>query len=247
MGRTQLVWKNLQVQCLGHHGLGSVSNLSAKERYGGLHCALELHAGSAGIGHQLMVENGFVHPGSLVVASDSHSNMYGALAALGTPVVRTDAAIGCLIVDWGRKGLQGKAAQLISLTRKRGLDVPVIVLVRPQLGENIGMAARAMLNCGLARLRLVAPRDGWPNDKAQRAASGADVVLENAEVFDSVADAVADLEHVVATTARNRELSQRILTARSAAAEPRMSSSLARSSRSLDSSCSILIASRRAS
>ena len=92
---------------------------------------------------------------------------------------------------------------------------PVIVLVRPQLGENIGMAARAMLNCGLSALRLVAPRDGWPNPKAERAASGADVVLDKAKVFDSVADAVADLEHVVATTARNRELSQRILTARS--------------------------------
>jgi tRNA/rRNA methyltransferase len=98
---------------------------------------------------------------------------------------------------------------------------PVIVLVRPQLGENIGMAARAMLNCGLSGLRLVAPRDGWPNPKAQRAASGADVVLDEARVFDSVADAVADLEHVVATTARNRELSQRILTARSAAHEMR--------------------------
>jgi len=98
---------------------------------------------------------------------------------------------------------------------------PVIIMVRPQLGENIGMAARAMLNCGLATLRLVAPRDGWPNDKAQRAASGADVVLENAEVFDSVADAVADLERVVATTARNRELTQRILTPRHAAAEMR--------------------------
>src|SRR5581483_12294848 len=89
---------------------------------------------------------------------------------------------------------------------------PVIILVRPQLGENIGMAARAMLNCCLSGLRLVAPRDGWPNPKAQRAASGADVVLDEARVFDSVADAVADLEHVVATTARNRELSQRILT-----------------------------------
>ena len=98
---------------------------------------------------------------------------------------------------------------------------PVIVLVRPQLGENIGMAARAMLNCGLSALRLVAPRDGWPNPKAERAASGADVVLDKAKVFDSVADAVADLEHVVATTARNRELSQRILTARSAAREIR--------------------------
>ncbi|WP_422000986.1 RNA methyltransferase [Reyranella sp.] len=98
---------------------------------------------------------------------------------------------------------------------------PVIIMVRPQLGENIGMAARAMLNCGLSRLRLVAPRDGWPNDKAQRAASGADVVLEQAEVFDTVAEAVADLERVLATTARNRELAQRIVTPRHAAGEMR--------------------------
>jgi tRNA/rRNA methyltransferase len=98
---------------------------------------------------------------------------------------------------------------------------PVVILVRTQLGENIGMAARAMLNCGLSNLRLVAPRDGWPSDKAQRAASGADVVLEQAELFDSVAEAVADLDHVVATTARNRELSQRIVTARHAASEMR--------------------------
>jgi tRNA/rRNA methyltransferase len=96
---------------------------------------------------------------------------------------------------------------------------PAIILVRPQLGENIGMAARAMLNCGLSTLRLVAPRDGWPNPKAQRAASGADIVLENAGIFDSVGAAVADLERVVATTARNRELTQRILTPRRAAAE----------------------------
>src|SRR5439155_22693682 len=91
---------------------------------------------------------------------------------------------------------------------------PVIILVRPQLGENIGMAARAMLNCGLSSLRLVAPRDGWPNPKAERAASGADVVLDKARVFDSVEAAVADLDRVVATTARNRELSQRIATPR---------------------------------
>src|SRR5258708_27444401 len=96
---------------------------------------------------------------------------------------------------------------------------PVIILVRPQLGENIGMAARAVHTCGLWPWRLVAAREGWPNPKAQRAASGADVVLEKARVFDSVADAVADLERVVATSARNRELSQRILTARHAAAE----------------------------
>jgi tRNA/rRNA methyltransferase len=78
-----------------------------------------------------------------------------------------------------------------------------------------------MLNCGLSTLRLVAPRDGWPNPKAQRAASGADVVLEKTEVFDTVQAAVADLERVVATTARNRELTQRILTPRRAAAEVR--------------------------
>src|SRR5689334_20102351 len=98
---------------------------------------------------------------------------------------------------------------------------PVIVMVRPQLGENIGMAARAMLNCGLSTLRLVSPRDGWPSDRAQRAASGADVVLEKAEVFETVGEAVADLEHVVATTARNRELVQRIVTARQAASDMR--------------------------
>src|SRR5260370_25171020 len=98
---------------------------------------------------------------------------------------------------------------------------PVIILVRPQLGENIGMAARAMLNCGLSRLRLVKPRDGWPNPKAERAASGADVVLDKAALFDPGAEAVADLEHVVATSARNRDLSQRILSARRAATEMR--------------------------
>jgi tRNA/rRNA methyltransferase len=98
---------------------------------------------------------------------------------------------------------------------------PTIILVRPQLGENIGMAARAMLNCGLSSLRLVSPRDGWPNPKAQRAASGADVVLDKVKLFDTVEAAVADLARVVATTARNRELSQRIITPRRAAAEIR--------------------------
>jgi tRNA/rRNA methyltransferase len=98
---------------------------------------------------------------------------------------------------------------------------PIVIMVRPQLGENIGMAARAMLNCGLSSLRLVAPRDGWPSERAQRAASGADIVLERAEIFDTVGEAVADLDRVVATTARNRELSQRIVTARHAASEMR--------------------------
>ena len=76
---------------------------------------------------------------------------------------------------------------------------PAIILVRPQLGENIGTAARAMLNCGLMDLRLVAPRDGWPNVKALNAASGADAVIGQARLFDSVADAVADLNSVFAS------------------------------------------------
>jgi tRNA/rRNA methyltransferase len=83
---------------------------------------------------------------------------------------------------------------------------PAIVLVRPQLGENIGKAARAMLNFGLADLRLVAPRDGWPNPSAGPAASGADLVLERARVFASVAEAVADCAYVYATTVRKRGL-----------------------------------------
>ena len=83
---------------------------------------------------------------------------------------------------------------------------PAIVLVRPQLGENIGKAARAMLNFGLTDLRLVAPRDGWPNPAAGPAASGADLVLESARLFGTVAEAVADCAHVYATTVRKRGL-----------------------------------------
>ena len=74
-----------------------------------------------------------------------------------------------------------------------GTPGPVIVLVEPQLGENIGMAARAMLNCRLTELRLVKPRDGWPSDEATAAAAGADEVVEGARVFDTTADAVAEL------------------------------------------------------
>ena len=89
---------------------------------------------------------------------------------------------------------------------------PAIVLVRPQLGENIGKAARAMLNFGLTDLRLVCPRDGWPNPAAGPAASGADVVLERARVFDTVADAVADRAHVYATTVRKRGVTKPVVT-----------------------------------
>ena len=83
---------------------------------------------------------------------------------------------------------------------------PVIVLVRPQLGQNIGKAARAMLNFGLTELRLVAPRDGWPNPEAGPAASGADVVLEQARVFATTGEAIADCSAVYAATVRRRDL-----------------------------------------
>ena len=83
---------------------------------------------------------------------------------------------------------------------------PVIVLVRPQLGQNIGKAARAMLNFGLTEMRLVAPRDGWPNPDAGPSASGADVVLEKAQVFHTVQQAIADFSNVYASTVRRRDL-----------------------------------------
>ena len=82
---------------------------------------------------------------------------------------------------------------------------PAIVLVEPQLGENIGMVARAMANFGLAELRLVNPRDGWPNEKAQAAASKADHVINGVVVYDTLREAIADLNYVVATTARERD------------------------------------------
>jgi len=94
---------------------------------------------------------------------------------------------------------------------------PVIVLVRPQLGENIGKAARAMLNFGLTELRLVAPRDGWPNPAAGPAAAGADVVLERAAVFATLAEAVADCPHVYATTVRKRGVTKPVVAPEEAA------------------------------
>ena len=83
---------------------------------------------------------------------------------------------------------------------------PAVILVNPQLGENIGAACRAMLNFGLTELRLVAPRDGWPNPAADAMAAGALPVLEQAKIFETTAEAVADLKYVLAATARRREL-----------------------------------------
>ena len=90
-------------------------------------------------------------------------------------------------------------------------NAPVIVLVRPQLGENIGKAARAMLNFGLSEMRLVSPRDGWPNPSAGPSAAGADIVLDQAQVFQTTAEAVADCQHVYATTVRQRGVTKPVV------------------------------------
>ena len=95
---------------------------------------------------------------------------------------------------------------------------PVVILVRPQLADNIGAAARAMGNGGLFHLRLVAPRDGWPQERAWVTASGADRILDQATVHDTVADAVADLHRVFATCPRPRHVIKPVLTPRAAAA-----------------------------
>jgi tRNA/rRNA methyltransferase len=98
---------------------------------------------------------------------------------------------------------------------------PVVILNAPQLAENIGAAARVMANFGLSELRLVNPRDGWPQGRAWASASGADWPLDGARVFGSVAEAIADLQRVYATTARPRELQLPVITPRQAAGELR--------------------------
>src|SRR3974390_3229959 len=104
---------------------------------------------------------------------------------------------------------------------KTGLDLtgPIVILVEPQLGENIGMAARAMGNFALTRLRIIKPRDGWPNISVQRAAAGADHILGKAELFDTVEQAVADCTLLFATTARAHDQAKPVVGPQAAAAE----------------------------
>ena len=94
---------------------------------------------------------------------------------------------------------------------------PVVILVEPQLGENIGAVARAMLNCGLSELRLVNTRDGWPSEPARANAAGADSVIDGVTLFDRVEDAIADLRLVYATTARLRDMVKPVLPPETAA------------------------------
>src|SRR5689334_24333047 len=96
---------------------------------------------------------------------------------------------------------------------------PVVILVEPQLGENIGMTARAMGNFALSRMRIVNPRDGWPNIAAQRAAAGADHILAQVELFETVAQAVADLDLLFATSARAHDQAKPVVGPEAAATE----------------------------
>ena len=96
---------------------------------------------------------------------------------------------------------------------------PVIVLVEPQLGQNIGKAARAMLNFGLTEMRIVNPRDGWPNPEAGPAASKADIVLDQAQIFDTTAEAIADCSLVYASTVRRRDVMTPVVDPEEMAAE----------------------------
>jgi tRNA/rRNA methyltransferase len=91
-------------------------------------------------------------------------------------------------------------------------NTPIMVLVRPQMGRNIGAAARAMLNFGCARMRVIDPRDGWPNSDAVAMASGASAVLDRAGLFDDLPSAIHDCDYVFATTARGRGLTKPVLT-----------------------------------
>jgi tRNA/rRNA methyltransferase len=99
-------------------------------------------------------------------------------------------------------------ANILDEARQVAVKPPAVILCEPQLGENIGTAARAMANFGLTDLRIVNPRDGWPSEKARAAASRADHVIDHVQVFDSVEAAIADLSFVYATTARSREVAK---------------------------------------
>jgi len=156
-------------------------------------------------------------PLQLVWSQDFHSREE-ALAAERQIKGWSRAKKEALIRDWESLSLLASRSKILRDAGSTGSPAPqderpggshrapIIVLVRPQLGQNIGKAARAMLNFGLTEMRLVTPRDGWPNPDAGPAASGADTVLENARVFDTVAEAIADCSLVFASTVRRRDL-----------------------------------------
>jgi tRNA/rRNA methyltransferase len=119
----------------------------------------------------------------------------------------------------GLKGTKTRVMPESRATTKHSSFAPAVILVEPQLGENIGFAARAMANFGLTELRLIAPRDGWPSDRARAAAAGADAIIDTVTVYPSLEQAVADLNFLLATTARPRGMVKPVLTLEGAARE----------------------------
>ena len=99
-----------------------------------------------------------------------------------------------------------------SLQQSSITQQPIIILVKPQLGENIGAVARAMLNCRLHQLRLVQPKETWPNEKSRKVCSGADIVIDNTKIFPNLKEAISDLQLVMATTARIRDMVKPVYT-----------------------------------
>ena len=97
------------------------------------------------------------------------------------------------------------------MTNQESNAQPIFILIRPQMGENIGAVARAMSNFGLSELRIVAPRDGWPNKKASEMAAGGLSIIENAKIYDDFASSMADIHVAYATTARPRDMVKRLL------------------------------------
>ncbi len=120
-----------------------------------------------------------------------------------------------------RKLRHGVRSRQAAPTRAHQLK-PAVILVEPQLADNIGMVARAMANFGLEELRLVKPRDGWPNERARIAASGATFIVDEAQPYDKFEESLADLNWVCATTARQRDLAKPVLTPEQAVAEMRL-------------------------
>lgn len=124
-------------------------------------------------------------------------------------------SIGRAAVKGFPRAFEGRRMATTRISRSRAGELagpaPIFVLVEPQMGENIGAAARAMLNFGVTGLRLVNPRDGWPNPKAAAMASGAAAVIDGAQVFETLDAAVSDCVYVIATTARRREMSLPVL------------------------------------
>jgi tRNA/rRNA methyltransferase len=150
----------------------------------------------------------------------------------GSLPASVEPSLEALIKTWRPKELFYFARRIIRRNKREieprpkrmsgGMDtgaVPSMILVRPQLADNIGMVARAMANFGLDDLRLVDPRDGWPNEKARVAASGADFIIDAAQAHETLAQSIADLHFVCATTARQRDLAKPVLTPEQAVAE----------------------------